>query len=105
MISLPTFFNITRKHKNVNHQHNAGQAVVQIIGNDSKLKKVLNDAGAGIQGFAQKWTAIGSRLQAAGQMMSAPFQEAMRVFAQFFSKASHRVTTAAIDMFFHPFFI
>ncbi|MBR6470780.1 MAG: phage tail tape measure protein [Victivallales bacterium] len=62
---------------------NAGQAVVQIIGNDSKLKKVLNDAGAGIQGFAQKWTAIGARLQAAGQMMFAPFQEAIRVFADF----------------------
>ena len=62
---------------------NAGQAVVQIIGNDSQLQDVLKKAGAGLQGFAQKWTAIGARLQAAGQMMFAPFQEAMRVFADF----------------------
>ena len=62
---------------------NAGQAVVQIIGNDSQLQDVLKKAGAGLQGFAQKWTAIGARLQAAGQMMFAPFQEAMCVFADF----------------------
>ncbi len=62
---------------------NAGQAVVQIIGDNSKLKDALDTAGAGIQGFAQRWTAIGARLQAAGQMMFAPFQEAMRVFADF----------------------
>ena len=62
---------------------NAGQAVVQIIGDNSKLNAALKSAHGSIEQFAAKWTAIGARLQAAGQMMFAPFQEAMRVFADF----------------------
>lgn len=61
----------------------SGQAIVQIIGDNKKLKDVLNETCSSLDLFAQKWTAIGSRLQAAGQMMFAPFQEAMRVFADF----------------------
>lgn len=61
----------------------SGQAIVQIVGDNTKLKEVLDKTCSSLDLFAQRWTAIGSRLQAAGQMMFAPFQEAMRVFADF----------------------
>ena len=62
---------------------NSGQAVVRIVGDNSELKKALGESLTSIDQFARKWTNIGARLQAAGQMMFAPFQEAMGVFAQF----------------------
>ena len=57
----------------------SGQAIVQIIGDNSELKKVLGESLTSVDKFAREWTAIGSRLQAAGQMMFAPFQEAIGV--------------------------
>ena len=62
---------------------NAGQAVVRIVGDNSDLDKALKAASNSLEYFAARWTNIGARLQAAGQMMFAPFQEAMRVFADF----------------------
>ena len=58
---------------------NSGQAVVRIIGDNSKLKEALGESLTSIEQFAMKWTNIGARLQAAGQMMFAPFQEAIGV--------------------------
>lgn len=62
---------------------NAGQAVVKIIGDNTELRQMLEQQTTDLDKFARKWTNIGARLQAAGQMMFAPFQEAMRVFADF----------------------
>jgi hypothetical protein len=62
---------------------NAGQAVIRIVGNNDDLKKALDNSNGWLQKFTAYATQLGARLQAAGQMMLAPFQQAAEVFQTF----------------------
>ncbi|MBQ7177336.1 MAG: phage tail tape measure protein [Victivallales bacterium] len=62
---------------------NAGQAVVNVIANSKEYEDALKSAATGLQSFANVASVIGRKLQAAGTLMLAPFQEAARVFADF----------------------
>lgn len=62
---------------------NAGSAVVNIMANSDALNKALDKATTKLQGFANVAGIIANKLQAAGTLMFAPFQEAARIFADF----------------------
>ncbi len=62
---------------------NAAQAVVQIVGDNNNLAKVLENSTGRLAIFANSALAIGTRLSIIGVEMLAPFKEAVSVFAAF----------------------
>ena len=62
---------------------NAGTAIVNLMANSDSLQDALKKATSSLQGFASVAATIGNKLQVAGTLMLAPFQNAARVFADF----------------------
>jgi len=55
---------------------NAGVAVVEIVANDKALHKALNDSTKSLENFADICLKVGMRLQAACDLLIAPFARA-----------------------------
>ena len=62
---------------------NAGVAVVEIVVNDKALHKALNDSTKSLENFADICLKVGMRLQAAGDLLIAPFVRAAEAIELF----------------------
>ena len=69
---MPNYSNIT-----------AGTAVVNLVGNSEELLRALNRASTSLAGFATVCSEEGTRLQAIGSIVTEPFINAARTFAEF----------------------
>ena len=69
---MPNYSNIT-----------AATAVVNLVGNSEELLRALNRASTSLAGFATFCSEGGTRLQAIGSIVTEPFANAARTFAEF----------------------
>ncbi|MBR6470955.1 MAG: phage tail tape measure protein [Victivallales bacterium] len=69
---MPDYSNIT-----------AGTAVVNLVGNSEELLRALNRASTSLAGFTTVCSEVGTRLQAIGNIITEPFANAARTFAEF----------------------